>query len=101
MTAPALILLHHGDNVLVCTRPIGAGEKVEIDGVPVVIREAIDTAHKVARLAARPGDKVIKYGMPIGSFTVPVVPGDWVHLHNMKSDYMSPHTRSGLTTRQA
>jgi hypothetical protein len=98
MTAPLLILLHPDDNVLVCARPTAAGDEVTIDGAAVTVHEAIGTAHKVARTAADIGDKVIKYGMPIGSFTKPVAPGDWVHLHNMKSDYMDPHTRAGLAT---
>lgn len=96
MTAAALILLHPADNVLVCARPVAAGETVTIEGHPVVMRDAIGTAHKVARANAVPGDKVIKYGMPIGSFTRPVAVGDWIHLHNMKSDYMDAHTRAGL-----
>lgn len=28
--------------------------------------------------------------------TAPVVAGQWVHMHNMKSDYISSHTRTAL-----
>jgi hypothetical protein len=38
--------------------------------------------------------KVIKYGAAIGSTTKAVRAGDWVHLHNMKSDYIGAHTRA-------
>jgi D-threo-aldose 1-dehydrogenase len=28
--------------------------------------------------------------------TADVATGDWVHMHNMKSDYISSHTRTAL-----
>ena len=47
------------------------------------------------------GDKVIKYGAPIGSMTAAADTGDWVHMHNMKSDYIASHTRSTVTEQRA
>jgi hypothetical protein len=32
--------------------------------------------------------------MPIGSATADIERGDWVHLHNMQSNYFSTHTRA-------
>jgi D-threo-aldose 1-dehydrogenase len=91
-----LILLHADDNVLICARPIAAGEALSVTGGSAVAREAIAIGHKVARGPLRPGDKVIKYGAPIGSMTAAAAPGDWVHMHNMKSDYIASHTRAAL-----
>jgi hypothetical protein len=96
MNEPAVILLHPEDTVVVCVRPVAAGEPVRFDGGELVARQAVATGHKLARRAGAAGDKVIKYGASIGSLIEPVAPGDWVHLHNMKSDYMDPHTRAGL-----
>jgi hypothetical protein len=31
---------------------------------------------------------VIKYGAPIGSATRDIAPGEYVHTHNLKSDYL-------------
>ena len=93
MTLRSLILLHPDDNVLVCVAAIRAGDPVTIDGSTVTAREAVAVGHKVARRPLAAGDKVMKYGAPIGSTTRPIERGDWVHMHNMKSDYIASHTR--------
>jgi SAF domain len=93
MTPPAL-LLHAADNVLVSRRAVTAGERVVIGGVvDLIARETVEVGHKLARSALPVGAKVIKYGLPIGSITQPVAAGEWIHLHNMRSDYIDAHTR--------
>ena len=42
---------------------------------------------KFALRALRAGDPVIKYGARIGTATQDIVPGEHVHLHNMRSDF--------------
>lgn len=94
---PALapvILLHPDDNILVCVKHISAGDIFLIDGAAVTSAIAIDVGHKIARVALSAGDKVYRYGAPIGSMTDPVAQGGHVHMHNMKSDYIPSHTRS-------
>jgi hypothetical protein len=91
-----LILLHADDNVLVSIAPIAAGDRLTIDGRELAAPQAIGVGHKVARHALTPGDKVLKYGAPIGSMTEPAEPGEWVHMHNMKSDYIASHTREAV-----
>ncbi len=49
--------------------------------------------HKVAVAAIAPGEKVYKYGCPIGSATCPIEVGRHVHVHNLKSDYFPTFTR--------
>ena len=88
-----LILLHEADNVLVCIAPIAAGNRLTIDGRELAVQQDIAVGHKLARHALTPGDKVLKYGAPIGSMTKAAEPGEWVHMHNMKSDYIASHTR--------
>jgi len=92
----SLILLHPNDNVLICVSAIEAGDILPVAGGTIPAREGIAIGHKIARMALAQGDKVIKYGAPIGSMTAPVVAGQWVHMHNMKSDYISSHTRTAL-----
>ena len=91
-----LILLHPDDNVLVVIAPIVAGDRLDIDGREVVAACSIAVGHKVARCALKPGEKVLKYGAPIGSMIEPAKPGEWVHMHNLKSDYISSHTRDTI-----
>lgn len=89
----SLILLHPDDNVLVLSAPVRAGQVLTVDGQAVTAGADVGVGHKLARRALAVGDKVLKYGAPIGSITVPVTAGGHVHLHNMKSDYIASHTR--------
>ena len=38
------------------------------------------------------GEKVLKYGAPIGSATCAIAAGEHVHLTNLKSDYTQTHS---------
>ncbi len=93
MTMSPFILLHPDDNVLVCRARAEAGQSIIIDGEGVALNATIEVGHKIARHALNAGDKIIKYGAPIGSMIVPAARGDHVHMHNMKSDYIKSHTR--------
>jgi D-threo-aldose 1-dehydrogenase len=97
---PQLILLHEADTILVCTSPIRAGEPIQIDGASIAAPEAINVGHKVARFNLAAGDKVIKYGAPIGSIVAPTPIGGWVHVHNMKSDYIASHSRETVSREE-
>jgi len=88
-----LMLLHPDDNVLVCTAPIGAAEPLAVGGEELRAAQAVDVGHKLARRAIAAGETILKYGAPIGSATRAIAPGEWVHAHNMKSDYIPTHDR--------
>lgn len=87
------ILLHPDDNVLVLAAPIRAGQTIEIDGETLAAPGDVAVGHKIARRRLAIGEKVLKYGAPIGSMTAVAATGAHVHLHNMKSDYIASHTR--------
>lgn len=89
-----LLLLHPDDNVLVCVAAIHRGDQLAIDNDVVSSPIAVQVGHKVARWALFEGDKVIKYGAPIGSMSASAVKGEHVHMHNMGSDYIPSHTRT-------
>ncbi|MEG8013053.1 hypothetical protein [Sphingomonas sp. 22R3R2A-7] len=59
----------------------------------LAITEKVDLGHKIALSCLKTSDKIIKYGMPIGSATADVPAGGWVHMHNMQSDYIPAHLR--------
>ncbi len=90
----SLILLHPDDNVLVCAKQINAHEEIMIEGETIVSPIVIAVGHKIARINLSSGQKIFRYGAPIGSMTEPVAKGHHVHMHNMKSDYIPSHTRS-------
>ncbi|MCY4155001.1 MAG: UxaA family hydrolase [Gammaproteobacteria bacterium] len=88
------ILLHPQDNVLVCCQPADAGDTVAVGTENITLTQALELGHKVAARALAGGDKIVKYGVSIGSAVQNIRPGEHVHLHNMKSDYIPAHTRS-------
>ncbi len=89
----AFILLHADDNVLVCRAHADAGSSVPIDGAALRLSAPIDVGHKIARRDLKAGEKIIKYGAPIGSMTADAAAADHIHMHNMQSDYIKSHTR--------
>lgn len=51
-------------------------------------QRAIPFGHKLAVMALSKGDKVIKYGEVIGNASQDIEPGEYVHIHNVKSNRM-------------
>ena len=92
MTGHAVLLLHPDDNVLVACRALVAGETIDAAGVPMTVVRSVGLGHKLARVALKAGDKVRRYGSPIGSMTRDAAPGEHVHLHNLQSDYLHTYT---------
>ena len=84
---PRLLLLDPRDTVLVVRARIRAGETVDVEGVAVAVPADLPLGHKVARRAIAAGDKIVKYGAPIGSATAAIAAGAHVHVHNVRSDY--------------
>ena len=82
-----LILLDPRDNVLVARTRLAAGETIATGSGPAVLDREIPLAHKVARRAIAEGEKILKYGAPIGVATQAIAAGAHVHVQNMKSDY--------------
>ena len=93
MNPPKLMLLHPDDNVVMCIAPVAAGERLAIEGAELCAAEDVGVGHKLARRPIAPGGRILKYGAPIGSATRAISPGEWVHTHNMKSDYIPTHDR--------
>lgn len=82
-----LIILATNDSVGVARCTINAGELIKLDGVDVRLAQALCMGHKLALRPMETGEKVLKYGVSIGSATTTIAVGDHVHLHNMQSDY--------------
>lgn len=76
------IRIHPQDNVAVALADLRAGEAA----AGVTLLEDIPAGHKVALTSLHPGEKVVKYGFPIGHATAEVAPGSWLHTHNVRTD---------------
>ena len=92
-TDPRVLRLSPEDNVGVATESIEAGESIHIGGRAVEICVRVPTGHKLALGTIAAGEKVLKYGAPIGSATCEIHPGEHVHTHNLESDYLPTHDR--------
>jgi len=54
----------------------------------VTTMQAVPFGHKLATIGIKRGDKVIKYGEVIGNASQDIEHGDYVHVHNVKSNRM-------------
>lgn len=84
-----LIRLSDRDNVAVATTNLGKGLLVEVDGERLTTRDPIPFAHKIAVRPIAKDAQVFKYGVPIGRAKVAIEPGQHVHVHNIRSDYVN------------
>jgi len=90
---PRLLRLAEDDNVLIVTRPIGAGEEFLVAGQPVHASADLSLGFKVAATDLDEGTVATRYGMPIGRTTQAVARGELVHTHNLESLYLRTHAR--------
>lgn len=84
---PRLLLLSERDNVVVLSKPVEAGETLNVEGTSVTMSAPLGLGHKLARNAVPKGGEILKYGLPIGYAATPISKGDHVHVHNLSSRY--------------
>lgn len=83
-----LLCLNPDDNVLVLTKSMSAGSSFRLKDRTFHLEKPLGLGHKIASRPIPAEEKIYKYGAPIGSATRDIHPGEHVHLHNMKSDYL-------------
>jgi len=101
--------INRDDNVATLLTETGPGA-VSVIGertTEIAATETIAAAHKIAIAKIPAGAAVIKYGWPIGRAARTIEPGEWVHLHNLTSNYdersgtLDLHTGSPTDTTDA
>jgi altronate dehydratase small subunit len=80
------------DNVAVALRALKAGETIAIGGETIRVERDVALGHKLAARAIASGEVILKYNCPIGSATRAIGPGEYVHTHNVASDYLPTYT---------
>ena len=88
-----LLRLSPADNIFVAAGGIKPGETLSIGERNIAVENAIPLGFKVAARDIAPGERILKYGAPIGSATQPIRAGEIVHVHNMQSDYLPTYER--------
>ena len=87
-----LLRLAPEDNIVVALRKLNAGERVERDGGELVVERDVAVGHKLAVRAIAAGEIIVKYNCPIGRATCAIGAGDYVHTHNVASNYLPTYT---------
>lgn len=87
-----VLLLAPDDNIAVAAREIAAGSKVMVGGREIALRGDIDVGHKFAIRRIAKGERVYKYRAPIGRALADIDVGEYVHIHNLGSDYIPTYT---------
>lgn len=90
-TSGALVLAP-GDNIAVAVRDLAPGDRVEAAGHALEVRDKVLVGHKFALRAIAQNERIVKYGAPIGRATRDIAPGEYVHIHNVVSDYLPTYT---------
>ena len=86
MKQTAYLQINKGDNVVVCLRPINAGEEIKIGNHAVQALRNTPSGHKIL-LCDTPKDKpIIKYGYPIGRAKENLKAGEWVNENNIQTN---------------
>ncbi|KIO75797.1 hypothetical protein TH53_18610 [Pedobacter lusitanus] len=87
-----LIQLHPDDNVQIVVEQIEPGDLFVVNNRLISATQSVPVGHKIAIQLIGTGQKIIKYGVAIGSATTKINAGTPIHLHNMKSDYIPTYT---------
>jgi altronate dehydratase small subunit len=109
MNRPRLFKVHVQDNVATLLDDVQAGVSVHVlgaDGGGELVSQSDTTiGHKLALRPIAAGEPVIKYGVVIGTASCDIAAGEWVHLHNLASNFdarsqtLDLHTGAATDTR--
>jgi hypothetical protein len=88
-----LLRLHEADNVLTVLSTLEPGDTLQIGATVLPTDRRLPIGHKVAAQPIAAGEKICKYGVPIGSAVCAIALGEHVHTHNIKSDYLPTFER--------
>jgi hypothetical protein len=86
------MVLAQGDNVAIAKTEIAAGTTLEVMGQRVTLKSKVDVGHKFAFRPIAKGSRIVKYRAPIGSATQDIAAGEYLHTHNVTSDYLPTYT---------
>jgi hypothetical protein len=73
----------------VAAKTLAKGTELAVAGGKLVALAASPVAHKIALRPIGQDAQVLKYGVPIGRAKVAIEPGQHVHVHNIRSDYVN------------
>lgn len=81
-----VLKIHVSDNVAVAIQPLSAGDDIEVEDSKIRLNQDVPFGHKIAVEPIARNASVRKYGHVIGHAELEIIPGDWVHSHNLSTD---------------
>ena len=82
------IIMHPEDNCATTLEDILPQTELKVKDRVIVTNHNIPLGHKIALENIRKGELVKKYGHTIGFATKDINKGDWIHIHNLTSQYL-------------
>jgi altronate dehydratase len=82
------IIMNIDDNCATVLEDISKDTQIQINEIPIKINQNIPLGHKIALEDISKGGLVKKYGQAIGIVTEDITKGDWIHTHNLTSQYL-------------
>jgi altronate hydrolase len=86
---PSIIRIASDDHVGMVTSDVRPGMEIGSGDLRLEVKDAIPFGHKIALMSVAAGEKIMKFGVPIGRATTAIQPGEHVHVHNIESDYIN------------
>ncbi len=94
-----VLKIHPDDNICVATHKLSAGSVIRCNGTSFTLATDVELGGKLALEALAAGNKVIKFGKPIGTLKASVALGEYIHTHNLQSDYIPTYDRGDLISQ--
>jgi altronate hydrolase len=82
----SVVQLRAEDNLAVACRHLRPGERIELSGGTVEVREPVPFGHKVSVRDVEPGEALRKYGQVIGFASQRIPAGSHIHVHNCSAE---------------
>lgn len=79
------VKINANDSVAVALKPLAQGRILDVEGRKITLLEDIPQAHKFALKDISAGERVYKYGFPIGIAKEEIKEGAWIHTHNLET----------------
>ena len=93
--AQKAILMNVKDDVATALVDLKKGEEIQVSmddvAADVVLGEDVPFGHKCALRDIAEGEDILKYGLSIGRALQDIRAGQWVHVHNCRSERFGFH----------
>jgi len=87
----AVLLINEDDNVVICLKPLTAGEILDLKNMSLTVKSDVLSYHKLALFAIRKGDLCYSLGRVIGRARRNIDKGEPVHQQDLMDEYMDEY----------